>query len=538
MGEVEDQTAMELFAQAETEPVAVSRKAWQQPMQMVLRKQSMSATEKRNFMSMVTQKTWVIDPRTAKWMLWWDIAMVLALAFTAIITPYQIAFLEPPMVLSDGIDGLWLVNRITDVFFVTDVAIVCNTMYQEPLVDGGMWISRRSLIVKKYLNSGWLLVDAVSCFPYFLIGLALEASSGGDANGKSLMPLRLVKLVRMLKLTRCLKAAAKVGPYMQEVVMGYMEMTYAKLQVALLFLYLVFYTHLQACFWALLSSLTENGGGYSTDDPRPTWLSAQREAHLAQWGVEPTPWDTYCAALYWSGMTITSIGYGEMLPVNTDERVICTLLMLISGMVWTFILSTAAGIAATLDPNKVLFQTTMDQLNFFMRERSLPRGMRRELREFFEQARRVREVNDDASLLASMSPLLQGTVAFAANRQWLRKIWWLQKMSDSRESREFIANLAKSLAVNACARRPPCRPRRVGRARRGPPPPRPPRPHAPPHRLASPRHALGSRSLSPRARAATWRRSGRRSASSTCCVRACASRTGASCARGACGATT
>ena len=38
----------------------------------------------------------------------------------------------------------------------------------------------------------------------------------------------------------------------------------------------------------------------------------------------------------------------------------------------------------------------------------------------------MREVNDDASLLENMSPLLQGTVAFAANREWLRKIWWLR----------------------------------------------------------------------------------------------------------------
>ena len=61
--------------------------------------------------------------------------------------------------------------------------------------------------------------------------------------------------------------------------------------------------------------------------------------------------------------------------------------MLLSGMVWTYILSTAAGIAATLNPNKVLFHNTMDQLNYFMRERSLPAPMRRQLRDFFEHAR-------------------------------------------------------------------------------------------------------------------------------------------------------
>ena len=130
--------------------------------------------------------------------------------------------------------GRWRVNQRSSggkSFAVTaDVAIVCNTMYQEPLVDGGMWVDKRRMIIKKYMSSGWLLVDVVSCFPYFIIGLIVEGAAGPDGEGADdLMPLRLIKLVRMLKLARCLKAAAKVGPYIQEVLMGSMEMTYAKL---------------------------------------------------------------------------------------------------------------------------------------------------------------------------------------------------------------------------------------------------------------------------------------------------------------------
>ena len=36
----------------------------------------------------------VIDPRTTKWMQWWDIIMMLALLFTAMVTPLEVAFLE------------------------------------------------------------------------------------------------------------------------------------------------------------------------------------------------------------------------------------------------------------------------------------------------------------------------------------------------------------------------------------------------------------------------------------------------------------
>ena len=368
-------------------------------------------------------------------MIWWDLAMMIALLWTGLFTPYQIAFLNAPKVLTEGADGLWLFNRLLDVFFIIDVAIECSTMYQEELIDGGAWIDSRRMIIRRYAASGWLLIDAVSCFPYFAISLIIEAASDGSDGGSFLMRLRLVKLVRMMKMSRCMKAAARVGPYAKELLMGRLELTYARLQVTELILSLLFFTHLQACFYALFSS------AFTDDGDTPTWKSTFQADHEQLHGAPPEPWDIYVAALYWSAMTVTGIGYGEMLPVNTvrvtltltltltltrygemlpvntGERIINTFFMLLSGMVWTYILSTAAGIAATLNPNKVLFHNTMDQLNYFMRERSLPAPMRRQLRDFFEHARHA-QGHASASASASASA---GSFATSSSTQAMRE---------------------------------------------------------------------------------------------------------------------
>ena len=71
------------------------------------------------------------------------------------------------------------------------------------------------------------------------------------------------------------------------------------------------------------------------------------------------------------------------------------------------VIGTVAGIFATLDPNGVMFHTTMDALNVFMRERRLDRSLRIVLRDYFNNARRVHQVSDDAELLSRMSPFLQ-----------------------------------------------------------------------------------------------------------------------------------
>ena len=119
---------------------------------------------------------------------------------------------------------------------------------------------------------------------------------------------------------------------------------------------------------------------------------------------------------------LTSIGYGEFTPVNSGERALCSIYMMASGFMWAWAIGSIASILTTLDPNTVLHQNTMDALNYFMRERELPRAMRMTLRDYFNSARYVHQINDDGDLLDKMTPMLQGSVALAANQKWLEKV--------------------------------------------------------------------------------------------------------------------
>jgi CRP-like cAMP-binding protein len=205
--------------------------------------------------------------------------------------------------------------------------------------------------------------------------------------------------------------------------------------------------------------------------------------------------DRYVAGLYWSVMTLTSIGYGDFVPQNTTERWLCSFYMLLSGVLWTYVIGSVAAIATTLNPNRILYENTMDQsvphrtplfsflasnpsmpsslwpsfasrcslflllicvrfygaprcrLNYFMRERQLPRTMRIQLREFLKNARRVNQLNDDGDLLSKLSPQLQGTVALAANKKWIGQIWFFREMWSSREGIGFVAALARHLVL-------------------------------------------------------------------------------------------
>ena len=380
----------------------------------------------------------VIDPRQSKFMSKWDLTMVAMLLFTAVWTPVEVAFLDEGAFITP----MFCVNRVVDLCFSIDIVLTFFLAYQESSKNGGHWVFNSVSIARHYLK-GWFLPDFISVFPFWIIildrsdifgqqaayeqGIRAELVLNGTISPSELneqtnsltrttVLLRIVKLLRMIKLARVFKASRILQRALLDYVMNEWEWTFAVLKMVKLLIILTAYAHWQACIWGLISS-------YMQAEGVPNWIGDFVDAHNATYGSEftpakPTGLEIYVAALYWSVMTLTSIGYGEMTPVNTPERILCSVWMMCSGFVWAYVIGTFAAIASTLDPNAIAYQTTMDNLNYFMRERELTREMRLTLRDYFQNARRVHQTTDDGDLLEKMSPLLQGTVALAANRKW------------------------------------------------------------------------------------------------------------------------
>ena len=118
----------------------------------------------------------------------WQMIVMLLLLYTAIITPYELAYLDPR---PDWI--LFWVNRLVDVLFIIDIFINFNTCTQ--LSSGEVARTRRT-IRPAYLRS-WFPIDLVSTIPYDL--LVQDSSSSSSSVMPFLRTLKLLKLVARLK---------------------------------------------------------------------------------------------------------------------------------------------------------------------------------------------------------------------------------------------------------------------------------------------------------------------------------------------------
>ena len=102
--------------------------------------------------------------------------------------------------------------------------------------------------------------------------------------------------------------------------------------------------HLGACMWIFVADLQ----GSDT-----TWVDYYRYNNPATTTHPDTnPIHLYWLAFYWSAMTITSVGFGDILPQNIYEYIVCSIIMLIGGLIWATLIGTivtAVGAAMVRD---------------------------------------------------------------------------------------------------------------------------------------------------------------------------------------------
>ena len=74
----------------------------------------------------------------------------------------------------------------------------------------------------------------------------------------------------------------------------------------------LFAVHCAACFYYLLAARYH--------DPEKTWIGASM--------LEESLWIRYVTSIYWSITTLTTVGYGDLHPVNTREMIFDVFYML------------------------------------------------------------------------------------------------------------------------------------------------------------------------------------------------------------------
>jgi len=352
--------------------------------------------------------SWLMDPRTT-YMRRWDILAVYLLAFTAVVTPFEVAFLSP-----NWKSALFWVNRLVDILFIIDLVMNFNLIYLDEASN--TFITNRWKISGRYVR-GFFLIDLLSVMPFDSIGMLL---GGGDE--KQIKILRIIRLLRLLKLLRIIRSG-RIFRRLENA----LSINYSVLQLSKFVLSTILVSHWLACGYHMVTLIEGEeykciGGIEGPIDPTRTvdmdcsWITQY-------FGTGDIDWrDRYVAALYWSTMTISTVGYGDIVPATQAERCYLIFAMLIGASVYAYVVGSVCGIVTSMDLKQTEYFNLMDNLNAFIRDARLSGDVAHRLRNYFRYRRGEVDAKEWHTMLNLLSPSLREEVAMQLNAEWMEKV--------------------------------------------------------------------------------------------------------------------
>ena len=277
----------------------------------------------------VSSVKWIVYPDDPL-KLTWDFVIFVLTFYSITVIPYKIAFWE------DDTDTTESVDLIINYFFFLDVLVNFLTAYESS--DFKIETDYR-LIAVNYLKT-WFVPDLLSCLPFELIFTSMTT--------KLLKMIRVIKLARILKLLKS-KQLSLINK-LSLVAFGEEKLIIGLCSVTVI-------CHLFACLWYGFARMGEN-----------SWVD-----------VDPVQEGAYLASLYFVVTTVTTVGFGDILPTNDKERVICLVIILFGVFLYSYIIGSITAIMTKSIKRNEIVNKKLDSLYSLSKELKMSNGLLKRL---------------------------------------------------------------------------------------------------------------------------------------------------------------
>mmetsp|Transcript_26089 Transcript_26089/g.38591 ORF Transcript_26089/g.38591 Transcript_26089/m.38591 type:complete len:685 (-) Transcript_26089:203-2257(-) len=297
----------------------------------------------------------VIFP-TGKWIRRWDLFMLIILCFLLFYLPFQIG-VSAGAEMHESIG--WLVfHIILTLVFITDTTLYFFRPFQYP--DGRLCLCLKT--IRKHYIRGMFIFDFLSSIPWNSISYAL--SERGVSERSAILVFGILKLLRLIRLERLLVDSKIVT----DIRMKYNSQW---LQLIKYTIFIIVICHYIACIWCWVAFL-ENGN--LNFEETQNWIHGWVNDNSPLEAYSPHPYgpdnagDRYVISLFFAVQTITSIGYGNIAPQTVLEWWIGSLLQLIAGISWAYVIGGLIGVASGFNERNEEFGKRSDQANTLIRD--------------------------------------------------------------------------------------------------------------------------------------------------------------------------
>jgi voltage-gated potassium channel Kch len=374
-----------------------------------------------------------IHPASLAVRAWTAWMLVLTLTYVAFVMPICIAF-DTTMTNSHVTA---VIDLVAGACFLADICVNfrCGMYYVceghvKLVLDG-------RVIAEEYVRNG-LLLDALAAVPFVcqLVYYAAIAATGSPPASHAFVVammrvFRLLRVVRLWKLIRSRRAMLGMEIFVVHQ-MGTPLVVFAASTVY----WFSFMVNIMACVWVFTATLEDfcNSWVVQLAAPPAEDLPAQALRHLETCGgalgeglALPSGRDVYITALYFATMTLTTVGYGDVVAKTQWEKGVAISFMLVGAF---FIATFTGQMVAVLQKHgaaqaaELAFKDKMVEADRFVKDNGLPPAVQRQVLRWVQHAYMPHEARFSwrGELLAELPiPVRASAVSYMVGEAALRE---------------------------------------------------------------------------------------------------------------------
>ena len=314
----------------------------------------------------------------------WDIIHLILIIFWLFYIPLLISFGRSMFLESLEYEY----TALTLSFLSLDVIFHCNTSY----FKSGIEEKKRKKIILNYIKTSFLR-DAICITPFFLDFFLFnkESNLAIDLQTLSFNNIHFFKLVFYFKIL-------SINEIFNRILEKFLLKEKLQNMVALLrILFIsVLVAHSFACFFYFTANL-QSSSAYET------WLSYYNLVD-ADWKKQ------YLYSIYWSLITMMTVGYGDISPKNEYETLIAMIVAVFGCGVYAYNINSVGMILQDLNRKNQEFGRNIDLISQFMKRKKINKDLQMRVREYLRyiwQEENAQNIEEEQKIINSLSASLR-----------------------------------------------------------------------------------------------------------------------------------